>query len=122
MFKKFYQHAYVNGMVNEEEYELNNIPIDYNFKGETVFRDMNISLENRQRAKMLSSEAQIDAWNAMISNRRQMHYQKLLSLYYEEFSDTNNVAQQKMITNFFTHTSQNLLMEYLFHDFSFFTF
>ena len=66
MFEKFYEQAYMNGMVNKDLHDINNIPIDQNCKGNAVHRNMNISLENKQRAKVLSSAVQIKAHNAVI--------------------------------------------------------
>ena len=81
IFETFYEKSYVNGMVNEEEYDNNNIPLDRNFNGDAVLRDMNISLENRQRAKVLSSLVQIESRNAVTKEKKQLHYQKQLALY-----------------------------------------
>ena len=86
-------------MVNEEEYEMHNIPPDVNFNGEAVPRDMTIALENRQRAKVLSSLVQIEARNAIIMNKKKSHYRKQLFLYKKESSvyELNAKCERKLV-------------------------
>ena len=84
LFEKFYEQAYVNGIVQENIYDINNVPIDRNYKGVPFCRDMNIALENRQRAKVLSSPVQIEACNAVVAKKKLIHYQKQKAVFDKE--------------------------------------
>ena len=50
-----YEECYTTGIVSEESFENLNIPKDYTSTGDVVDRDVGISQENCQRAKVLTS-------------------------------------------------------------------
>ena len=54
-----YEEAYTSGMVGESTLDMFNIPRDFTSDGDLVNRDVGIQLENRQRAKVLTSDTQI---------------------------------------------------------------
>ena len=57
-------------MVSEGTLDLLNVPKDVNVNGEIVACDTGIQLENRQRARTLSSLAQIEARHDLIFLKR----------------------------------------------------
>ena len=71
-------------MVNEILYDLNYIPVDKNYKGEPVMQNVDVSLENRQRAKVLSSPVQIQARQSIITNKKRQHYLKQKAMFDKE--------------------------------------
>ena len=57
--QKFYPEVFKNEMISESSFDVNDIPVDTNSKGQVVHHNSSISQENCQRAKVLSSQAQI---------------------------------------------------------------
>ena len=99
LFENFYEEAFVNGMVNEILYDLSNIPVDKNHKGEPVLRNMNISLENRQRAKVLSSPVQIEARQLIVDDKKRQHYLRQKAVFDKEqqLYEMNDQCERKLV-------------------------
>ena len=88
-----------NGMIKEELFDDKNVPTDTNYNGTIASRNMNISNENRQRAKVLSSNVQMQERNDMLYQKRYDIYQKQKDFFDKEQQDykLNAICEQKLL-------------------------
>ena len=98
LFENFYYETFVTGMVKEDSYDNHHIPLDTNFKGLPVPREMDISLESRQHAKVLGSPVQVEARMLVVRNKRHNQFMKQMALYEKEkeLYETNKLCEHKI--------------------------
>ena len=84
LLDQFYEEMFSKGIIEEASFDQYNVPYDTNFEGNHVMRDMNISQENRQRSKVLSSFAQVEERKKLIYEKRMEHYRKDKDVYEKE--------------------------------------
>ena len=77
----FFGEMFMNGCIAEATYDSNNIPMDVNSMNETVEKPDNISLENRHRAKILSSKIQIQERCSLINSKKLKQYESRKRIY-----------------------------------------
>ena len=89
----------MNGIVKEASYKISNVPVDRNNNGKLFLCDMDISLENRQRAKILSSPVQILECQAIIHAKKLNHYLKQKAAYEKESNvyNFNDLCERKLV-------------------------
>ena len=79
--EKFFEEMYNTGVISESSFDAVSIPMDRDLNGATVEKCFGVSQENRQRAKILSSEMQILERRKLIHSKRLDLYKKQKSLY-----------------------------------------
>ena len=108
LFRKFYDEAYFQGMVSEDSFTKANVPMDTNSKGDIIEQNMGISLENRQRAKSLSSNAQIEQRRDRVHEELMKKYRKMEKLYLCEHEEYNmNNRCENMIVKLYKEQMKN---------------
>lgn len=84
IIENFFAEMFTNGCICESTYDLNDIPKDTNSTNEVVEKPDNISLENRHRAKILSSKMQIRERRGLIDKKQMKHYESQKRVYKSE--------------------------------------
>ena len=84
LFSILYEEVFLKGMASKSTLDSLNVPHDINLNGELVDCDIGIQLENRQRAKTLSSLTQIEARCELIFSKRMGLFRKQEKLYLSE--------------------------------------
>ena len=74
LVKTFFDEMHSNGFISEDSYDKHNIPKDRDSKGNIVARPTEIHLENRHRAKILSSAQQIRCRRHFLGEKRMKEY------------------------------------------------
>lgn len=100
LIENFYEKCFLNGMITEEDMSCISVPMDTNTKGEIVSKhNLGISNENRQRAKIITSEYQRELRKEFIQQEAQKEYQKLVVKYnkQEQLFSENTVCENKVI-------------------------
>ena len=69
LVEKYFEEMHTNGHISEATYDLDGIPKDIDSKGRPVESTNAINLENRHRAKILSSENQIKSRQNFIDKK-----------------------------------------------------
>ena len=94
-----YQEVYERGIISEATFDVMGIPIDTNCHGQLISRDFTVVNENRQRAKVLSSEVQIQERKNVVFEARMVVYRKKLGQFEAEDKDyeTNRVCEMKLM-------------------------
>ena len=108
LIEMFYEEAFTTGMVSELTLDKYQIPTDMNFNGEIVSRDVGIQLENRQRSKVLSCQAQIQARYEYLFQTKMKEHKKTVSLFNAEdktYND-NEICETKILRYFTNGTPQ----------------
>lgn len=102
LFAALYKDAYLKGMISEQRFDQLSVPKDTDTNGNIVERDMPITQENRQRAKSLSSQYQIDERRNAIYSKQMIIYHKEEKLYRsEEETFNDNTECEQRIVSFF---------------------
>ena len=99
LINTFYEEMYTNGVVAKSSYNAYSIPKDRDMNGFTVERDFTISQENRQRAKILSSSAQVNERKRLLFQKQMVEYRKAQQLYDSETKDyvMNKRCKNKLV-------------------------
>lgn len=84
LFDQLYEDAYLKGMISEDKFDELLVPKDVDSNGHIVERDMPISQENRQRAKSLSSQYQINDRRKAVFDKQMVIYNKNEKLFNAE--------------------------------------
>ena len=76
--------------------------------GDVLNRDVSISQENRQRSKILSSNAQIQERVDLLFQKKMDRYTKLLALYTAEqkIHSQNTICEEKIVSKFAKHWNE----------------
>ena len=82
-----YQEVYERGIISEATFDAMGIPIDTNCHGQLISRDFTVVNENRQRAKCLSAEVQIQERYDLLHEARMVVFRKKLNLFVLEDKD-----------------------------------
>ena len=89
---------YKEGHISEELFDALSVPQDQNMDGTVTERNAGILLENRQRTKILSSEAHILERRWMIHRKKLQLYLKQKELYDSETREyeLNEICEKKL--------------------------
>ena len=102
LIQSLYEDCYTTGIVNDKKFDEINVPKDYALNGDIVNRDVGISQENRQRAKILTSPTQIQERLDLIHQKKMNKYYQLMSLYMaEEKIHSGNIECETKIASLF---------------------
>ena len=74
LVQHYFQEMYTNGRISESSFDQDGIPKDRDSKGMIVARPDSIHMENRHRAKILSSKMQIRQRRHFLDNKRMKEY------------------------------------------------
>ena len=98
----FYEEMYLKGNICEQSHEIFDTPMDTDNKGTEIQRDFTVQTENRQRAKILSSEYQRQQRKKLIYDnlfekytKERLKYEKELDLYRQ-----NGECENKILWNY----------------------
>ena len=97
------------GHVPESLFNAYSIPEDTKLDGSFVTKDATISQENRQHAKVLSSQFQINERKKLIHSKKMKQFQKQTQLYDSETAEyeCNHLCEQKLLKLFLNTSSDN---------------
>ena len=84
IIENFFGEMLLNGCISEATYDLNNVPKDVNSINNVIEKPDTISLENRHRAKILSSKMQIRERRSLIDAKRIKCFQTEKQVYESE--------------------------------------
>ena len=84
LFDLFYKEAYVNGIIKENCFDRYSVPNDQQSANDTFTRDIGVALENRQQAKTLSNNVQIQERKDLITQKKIDHVNKCKTVYENE--------------------------------------
>ena len=92
----------MKGMISEKKFNQMLVPKDMDTHGNVVERDMSITQENRQRAKSLSSQYQIDERRNSIFEKRMIIYNKEEKMFKseEEIYNNNEECEKRIVALF----------------------
>ena len=108
IFSQLYEEAYERGSINEGTYDSLDVPLDTNSHGVDVRRNFDVVNENRQRAKCLSSDVQIQERRNLVRDAKMVIYRKKLNLFEVEDKDykKNEECEKKLMTIYASTTNQ----------------
>ena len=100
LMSDFFEEVYLTGTISEAYFNSKNVPKDVNSKGEVVEKVNDISLENRHRAKILTSDSQIKEHRWLIDSKRIKEYKVRYSYFEAEEKEKslNDICEQKFIS------------------------
>ena len=99
LMKDFFETMYLNGYIPESKFDEYEIPKDTNSKNEVIEKVDDISMENRHRAKILSSPSQIKARRQLVDQKRMKEYKTKLRHYESEQDEKklNECCEKKFV-------------------------
>ena len=108
LVRKFFEEMHSNGCINEISYDNNSIPKDIDSHGKIVERNNDPKQENRQRAKILSSKAQISQRRHLLDKKRMSEYNSRLQWYRieEKEAKLNLQCERKFAYFIFLHRTK----------------
>lgn len=83
----FFEEMYLHGTIKESTFDRFDVPVDVDSKGNPVLKSNAISMENRHRAKILTSTEQIKERQMLVNSKRMKHYELKKRLYDAEQKD-----------------------------------
>ena len=97
-----YEECYTAGIVSEGLFDVLNVPKDHTSTGDIVNRDVSISPENWQQAKVLTSSTQIQERLELLHQKKMDKYRKQLLLYTagEKVHAGNLICELKIAQSF----------------------
>ena len=94
----FFEEMFLNGTIKESTFDRHNIPLDVDSKGEPVLKSNDITMENRHRSKILTSEVQIKERRLLVNEKRLKEYALKKKLFDSEQKDVgiNTICELKL--------------------------
>ena len=110
LVETLYEEAFTTGMISEQTFTELSIPIDKNSSGVVVDRDIGIPQENRQRAKTLTSEKQINERKLSVFTVKMNEYKKLEAQYNadDKHYKDNALAKTKILKLYNEFQNRNI--------------
>ena len=89
LMDNFFKSMYFNGVIDEAMFDEYDVLIDTNSKGEAVVKSNSITMDNRHRAKILTSNMQVSERCMLIDTRQMKEYEVNRSRYESEMEDVS---------------------------------
>ena len=107
IIKTFYDDVYLNGRIEEDAFERQGVVRDYDSAGNYVTRDFEISKENCQRSKILSSKIQREERLKLMKSIKQKQIEKQTSMYDTESKKykLNDECTDRVVGAYYAHLS-----------------
>ena len=105
IIKTFYDDVYLNGRIEEDAFERQGVVRDYDSAGNYVTRDFEISKENCQRSKILSSKIQREERLKLMKSIKQKQIEKQTSMYDTESKKykLNDECNDRVVGAYYAH-------------------
>lgn len=115
LFDFFYKEMYVNGIVKESSFDTYNIPMDKKSTNDVLSRDVGVSLENRQRAKIISNDVQIQERKDLLLQKQLEYVNKRKVVYDNEDKvyRTNALCEEKICQTVNLRLNQSVPSEHV---------